>query len=174
MTNKVKTLATSVLFVTYLSTIIFANWTIEEFGMVPVGFSLSAPAGVYVAGLAFTLRDLLHETAGRWTVAIAIAAGSTLSLAIASPKLALASAAAFGFSEFADLAVYTHIRKRRWLLAVAASNMVGLIIDSMLFLWLAFGSWTFLPGQIAGKAWTTIAAIAILAIGRHISNHGRS
>lgn len=151
----------------YLSTIVAANWAVQHYGAVPVGFGLLAPAGVYFAGLAFTLRDLLHATAGRWPVIAAIAAGAGLSFAIASPQLALASAAAFGFSELADLAVYEPLHKRRWLLAVAASNAVGLAIDSALFLWLAFGSLAYLPGQIVGKAWMTAAAVALLAAGRH-------
>jgi hypothetical protein len=37
-------------------------------------------------------------------------------------------------------------------LAVAASSFVGLIADSLLFLWLAFGTLDFLAGQIVGKA----------------------
>ena len=61
---------------------------------------------------------------------------------------ALASAAAFLFSEFADLAVYTPLERSRWLTAVAVSNVVGLIADSALFLWLAFGSLDFLAGQL--------------------------
>jgi len=33
----------------------------------------------------------------------------------------------------------------------------------VLFLWLAFGGLTFLPGQLVGKAWMTVAAVALLA-----------
>jgi len=44
---------------TYILTIFAANWAITQFGLVPVGFGLLAPAGVYFAGLAFTLRDLV-------------------------------------------------------------------------------------------------------------------
>ena len=36
--------------------------------------------------------------------------------------------------------------------AVVASSFVGLVADSILFLWLAFGSLQFLAGQIVGKA----------------------
>ena len=42
----------------YIATIFAANWAIVTLGPVPVGFGLVAPAGVYFAGLAFTLRDL--------------------------------------------------------------------------------------------------------------------
>lgn len=154
--------------VAYLATIVAANWAITRYGVVPVGFGLMAPAGVYFAGLAFTLRDLLHEAAGRLVVLAAILAGAGLSFAVASPRLAVASAVAFGLSELADFVVYEPLRKRRWLLAVAASNIVGLVVDSALFLSLAFGSLAFLPGQVVGKAWMTLLAVALLAAGRRV------
>lgn len=152
----------------YLGTIVAANWAITRFGAVPVGVGLMAPAGVYFAGLAFTLRDLLHEAAGTVWAVLAIAAGAALSFVVASPALALASTAAFGLSELADLLVYAPLRKRRWMVAVAASNVVGLVVDSVLFLTLAFGSLAFLPGQLVGKGWMTLPAIALLKAGRRV------
>lgn len=149
------------LFAAYVGTIFAATWAVAAFGPIPVGFGLMAPAGVLFAGLAFTLRDLLHEAAGwKWTVA-AILAGSALSWIISGP-LALAACLAFLCSELLDLVVYV-LAERRWLVAVALSNVAGLILDSMIFLWIAFGSWAFLPGQIAGKLWMTIAAVIALA-----------
>ncbi len=153
--------------VCYIATIILANWAIQAFGSVPVGLGLSAPAGVYFAGLAFTFRDLVQEGLGRtWTV-LAIVIGAALS-ALISPQFAIASGFAFLVSELADLAVYTPLRRRDWLVAVLASNVVGLIADSALFLWLAFGSLDFLPGQIVGKAWMTVLALAVLWITRRV------
>jgi len=150
-----------ILVVAYLGTIVLANWLITRFGVVPVGFGLLAPAGVYAAGLAFTLRDLVHERFGvRWTIG-AIVGGAALSTVL-SPRLALASGTAFLLSELLDLAVYAPLRRRRWLTAVVASNLVGLTVDSMVFLWLAFGSWQFLLGQIVGKAWMTALAVVVL------------
>ena len=146
----------------YVLTIPLANWAITTFGLVPVGFGLLAPAGVYFAGLAFTLRDLTQEALGRtWTLA-AIGCGALLSLAVSDPFVAGASAVAFLVSELLDFAVYQPLRERRWLTAVAASNAVGLVVDSALFLWLAFGSLDFLAGQIVGKAWITLLAVAVL------------
>jgi uncharacterized PurR-regulated membrane protein YhhQ (DUF165 family) len=146
----------------YIGSIVAANWLITHLGLVPVGFGLLAPAGVYAAGLAFTFRDLTQETLGRWWTAGAIVAGAGLS-ALLSPQLALASGVAFLVSEGLDLAIYTPLRARgRWLGAVAASNTVGLVADSVLFLALAFGSLAFLPGQIVGKAWMTALAVTLL------------
>lgn len=146
----------------YVGTVITANWAVSRYGFVPVGFGLAAPAGVYFAGLAFTLRDLLHETLGRMIVVLAIGLGALVSFWVASPRLAVASAVAFGVSELTDLAVYEPLRKRRWLAAVAASNVAGLVVDSVLFLSLAFGSLTFLAGQVVAKAWMTALAVALI------------
>lgn len=158
-------LAAVLIAVAYVATIVAANWAVTEFGAIPVGFGLLAPAGVLFAGLAFTLRDLLHEAAGwAWTVT-AIAAGTVLSFAVTGAGLAVAAGSAFLLSELSDLAVYAPLRRHgRWLAAVALSNTVGLVVDSVLFLWLAFGSFTFLPGQIVGKAWMTLAAVVVLAV----------
>lgn len=151
--------------VLYVLSVVGANWAITRFGIVPVGFGLMAPAAVYFVGVTFTLRDLAQESLGRWAVVAAILIGAALS-ALLSPQLALASGAAFLFSEFADFFVYTPLRERHWLGAVAASNVVGLVADSVLFLWLAFGSLDYLPGQVVGKAWMTVIAVLFLAVVR--------
>ena len=75
----------------------------------------------------------------------------------------LASATAFLLSEFADFAVYTPLARRRLVLAVVASSLVGLVVDSIVFLWLAFGSLEFLAGQIVGKIWMVLLAIPFVA-----------
>ena len=152
-------------FAAYLATVVLANVAVVWWGIVPVGFGLYAPAGVYFAGLAFTLRDTTQDALGRRWVVGAILLGAALS-ALLSPALALASAAAFLVSEFADYAVYTPLRQRRWLTAVAASNVVGAVLDSVIFLWLAFGSLAFLPGQVLGKLLMTAFAVVALAVAR--------
>lgn len=151
----------------YVGTVIAANWAITNIGFVPVGFGLLAPAGVYFAGLAFTLRDLTHESLGRKWVLVAILVGAALS-AFISPTFALASGAAFLVSELADFAVYTPLREKNWLGAVALSNTVGLLFDSVLFLWLAFGSLEFIAGQVVGKTWMTGLAVLLLWGARNV------
>lgn len=149
----------------YIATIFAANWAIDAFGIVPVGFGLYAPAAVYFVGLAFTFRDLAQDSVGKRPVILAILVGAALS-ALVSPQLALASGVAFLFSELADFAVYTPLRERSWRVAVVVSNAVGIVIDSVIFLTLAFGSLDFLAGQIVGKSWMTLLAITVLSIVR--------
>lgn len=151
----------------YVGSIVAANVAITYVGMVPVAPSLLAPAGVYCAGISFTARDIVQDQLGRrWTV-LAIVLGAAIS-AFLSPSLALASGLAFLVSELADMAVYTPLRERSWLAAVALSNTVGLAIDSALFLWLAFGSLDFLAGQLVGKVEMTLLAVAVLWIWRRV------
>ena len=101
--------------------------------------------------LALVLRDLVQRRLGAKFALIAIAVGTLISALLAPPALVAASAAAFLLSELADFAIYTPLQRRRLVLAVFASSATGLVVDSIVFLQLAFGSLDYLPGQIIGK-----------------------
>lgn len=132
--------------------------------VIPVWPEISAPSGVLAIGAALVLRDLVQRRLGmKWALA-AIAAGALLSGLVAAPALVLASVAAFAVSETADLAVFTPLQRRGLVLAVAASGVVGILVDSMLFLSLAFGSLDFLRGQVIGKTWSLVAALPLIYI----------
>ena len=162
--------------VVFVATVVGANWAVVTFGVVPVGFGLMAPAGVFFAGIAFTARDVLHELSGRRLVLLGILVGALLSGFLEdATRLAIGSGVAFFLSEMADLFVYTPLRKRSWLGSVAASNSVGLTVDSVVFLAIAFGSLAFLPGQLVGKAYMTVGAIVLMGGGRAVlSRYARS
>lgn len=163
----------------FAATVPAANWLIGHVGtecipsgpcIIPVGFGLTAPSGVLVIGAAMVLRDVVHEAGGAKAAILAIAIGALLSWFMAPPALVLASVAAFALAELADLAVYAPLRQKSLGLAVLASGIVGAIIDSAVFLWLAFGSLAFIEGQILGKAWMSLAAFAVMAV-RSPSHH---
>lgn len=156
-------------FFSYLFTIYLANLLIIYIGFVPVGFGLTAPAGVYAAGLAFSLRDGLQEYGGKKHVIVAIILGSILSFFL-NAELAFASASAFLISEILDYAVYTPIKKYSIIIAVLLSNTVGAFVDSAIFLSLAFGSLDFIYGQFFGKMWITLATVMIVFVYRYIYN----
>lgn len=149
----------------FLACIVGANWALATFGLVPVGFGLMAPAGVFFAGATFGFRDAVQEVAGRfWTLGL-IGVGVGLS-ALVDPVFALASGAAFGLSELADFAVYTPLRERNWPLAVVASNFLGSLVDSAVFLLVAFGSIEFIAGQVVGKTYMTLIALPVVWLAR--------
>ena len=120
---------------------------------------MMAPSGVSMIGIALVLRDLVQRRLGRVAALMAIVAGAALSGALAPPQLVVASTTAFFLSELANFAVFTPLQKRGLVLAVLASAVVGLIADSILFLWLAFGSLEFLEGQVLGKTWMVLLAL---------------
>lgn len=127
-------------------------------------------------GLALVLRDWLHEAAGWRGSAVAAVLGAALSLLVSPPAIAVASAAALLFAEMADLAVYARLRERSRPLAVMASQIVGAVIDSALFVWIAFGSLDFSAGTtlakiyagalVAGLLWARSACLLGRAYGR--------
>jgi queuosine precursor transporter len=170
--DKRKNLEGYIFFVLFCLTIPAANWMIGHVGtacmvngpcVLPVAPGIMAPSGVLMIGAALVLRDLVQRRLGVEFGVGAIVAGALLSAGFASSSLVVASAAAFLLSEFADFAVYTPLARRRLVLAVFASSLVGLVVDSIVFLWLAFGSLAFLEGQIIGKAWMVILALPLIA-----------
>lgn len=173
MTNDARRLIEGLIFLLLFGlTIPAANFAILYLGttcvpngpcLVPVAPGLKAPSGVLMIGLALVLRDLVQRRLGVRAALIAILAGAALSAWFAPPALVLASAAAFLLSETADLAVYTPLARRRLVTAVVASSLVGLVVDSVVFLWLAFGSLEFLVGQIVGKSWMVLASVPFIA-----------
>lgn len=150
-----------------------ANWLIGNAGtvcvpngpcLIPVAPGIMAPSGVLMIGLALVLRDLVQRRLGvNWALS-AIFVGAAISAYIAPPALVIASTVAFLLSELVDLGIYTPLQKRGLVLAVAASSVVGLLVDSVIFLWLAFGSLDYLAGQVIGKAWMVLFALPIVAL----------
>jgi uncharacterized PurR-regulated membrane protein YhhQ (DUF165 family) len=158
---------------------------------IPVGFGYVAPSGVLLIGAALAARDMVQRLAGKLPVLIAIVIGIGLSYLV-NPAIATASAVAFGLGELADFAVFTPLAARahvtyvtrsynlvtghipmydkrrsvyhwRWMVAaVVASGVVGGIIDTFVFLQIAFGSTEFWQGQVIGK--TAMAALGGIII----------
>src|SRR5439155_24267961 len=66
----------------YGASVFAANWMIRSWGtavlpdgthLVPVGFGLLAPSGVYAAGITFVARDVLQRMTGRfWSVVVTV------------------------------------------------------------------------------------------------------
>lgn len=153
----------------FLATILAANYVTTEHGLIPVGFGLVATAGTYFAGLAFVLRDAVQDTLGRRWVLAAIVAGAGLSFAVSAPFIALASAIAFLVSELSDFVVYTPLRERGYVRAAVASNIVGALVDTALFLTIAgFSLSEAFAGQVVGKLTVTLAAVIAVATARGV------
>lgn len=147
----------------YLLSIVAAAAAVKYIGPVPVGFGLIAPAAAYIVGVTMVLRDLTQDQLGPWWTYGAMLVGAALSAAV-SPALAVAAFAAFAVSETIDQLVYTPLRRRGLVLAVLASNAAGIVVDTVIFLWLAFGSLEFFAGQVWAKAASTLLAVVVLKL----------
>jgi uncharacterized PurR-regulated membrane protein YhhQ (DUF165 family) len=165
-------------FLLFLGCIPLANWMIGNFGtvcvpngpcLIPVAPGLMAPSGVLTVGFALVLRDLVQRFLGRNWGLTAILLGTAFSVLVAPGALVIASGAAFVLSELADFAVYTPLQRRGLVLAVVASACAGLVVDSIIFLLLAFGSLEFLAGQVVGKAWAVLFSLPVVHAVRRLT-----
>jgi hypothetical protein len=142
----------------YLAAVVAANLIVQAFGppaTVPVAFVL--------IGATLSIRDRLHDAYGVHVVGFLILAGAILSALFGAPRIALASGVAFLVSEFADTAVYHALRRKRWYTRVNGSNVVGALVDSLVFPTIAFGGflWPIVLGQffaktIGGGVWSAV------------------
>jgi queuosine precursor transporter len=158
----------------YAALPVLANWMIGNVGtptpsgphVLPMGFGLYAPSGVLCAGAALAMRDAVQELAGKRAAIAAILLGSLISYLVASPFIAVASAAAFLLSEALDFAAYTPLRARgRIYAAVAVSNTVGLVADTAVFLLLAnLLTPALFAGQVVGKIYMTLLALIVVRV----------
>ena len=166
-----------VAFVLFILTIFMSNWALMNLGwncsqngpcVIPVWPGVWAPSGVLFAGVALVLRDVIQNLLGkRWTL-FAIFVGAVRSGANSPASLVLGSTLAFLFSELADFAVYTPLRKKSLALAILASGLVGSFVDSVIFLQMAFGSLDYILGQVIGKFWMSVLGAAILLGGHRV------
>lgn len=174
-----------VFFALFALTILAANFFIRNVGiechgdvcLIPIWPSFGigdgfAPSGVLLIGIAFTLRDLVQRRLGlRWAWG-AVLLGAVLS-ALLDPALALASGGAFLLAESLDLLVYTPLQRRNLTLAVLASNAVGFVTDSFVFLALAGIPMMFIEGQVIGKLYMTLLALPVIwYIRKRDAQHG--
>lgn len=155
----------------YIAVIVAANIATTYLGLIPAGFGLLVTAGTFAAGLALGLRDVLQDIAGvRWVLA-GIAIGAIVSAIGGDVRIALASGVAFLLGEAADLAVYTPLRRKGFRRAVIASNAVGAVVDTALFLTIAGFPFTadLVGGQLLVKAvWVTGSFLLVAEVVRRV------
>jgi uncharacterized PurR-regulated membrane protein YhhQ (DUF165 family) len=125
----------------FIVSIPLANWTLHRYGFKDVWLLGPVASGVVWVGLAFVARDVVQLTLGKLVTLAAIGVGVALSVILADPGLAKASAWAFLLSEVLDFVIYTPLARRQFVLAVVLSSVAGSFLDSALFLRIAFGSY---------------------------------
>jgi uncharacterized PurR-regulated membrane protein YhhQ (DUF165 family) len=157
--------------VLFVGTVYAANWLVNKYGPIRVWPThLYAPAGVYVVGIAFLLRDAVQRLVGQWLALLAISVGAILSVFV-SPTLALASACAFAASELLGLGIFRGLGgnvggRGRLLMAVVLASAAAAAVDSVVFLWLAFHSLALFNGQMVAKLSVVVLALPCVLFAR--------
>ncbi len=133
----------------------------------PINDWLTYGALTYPA--AFFVTDLTNRAHGpaaarravRWGFFCAVA----ISALLATPRIAVASGAAFLAAQLLDVTVFNRLRRRSWWQAPLASSLIGSALDTTVFFSVAFYGealpWvTWAYGDFAGKVGMALLMLA--------------
>jgi len=153
----------------YLVLIVLAN-IFAALWLIPLPFGLMVPAGVFFFAPLFTLRDRIQVDRGvKWVyglIAVSAVVSWVAAWAMGLPllaRVAMASVAAFLFSETLDTVIFTMLRKSFTQRALF-SNFFSSLVDSLIFIGFAFGvDWRLILGQWIVKMLIAGLIIPLLA-----------
>jgi queuosine precursor transporter len=110
--------------------------------------------GAFSYPVVFLVTDLTNRALGPQTARRVAWAGFAIavavSLALAPWRIALASGAAFLFSQLMDVALFNRWRAASWWKAPLVGSLVASVVDTAVFFFLAFSG--------TGEDWTLLAA----------------
>jgi hypothetical protein len=155
-----RSLKIAALVAVFLAAIVVANLTLTHWGP-----SAIIPNAFFLIGLDLVTRDRIADLTGtkRWQFMLPlIAVGGALSywLNRDAAQIALASVVAFSCAELGEAVFYHFLRKRPWIERAPKAATVGAVIDSLLFITIAFGfsfstSFAQFAAKVAGAVvWT--------------------
>lgn len=98
--------------------------------------------GAFSYPFAFLVTDLTNRHFGpgiaRVVVVIGFAVGVTLSIYLATPRVAAASGTAFLIGQLLDIAIFSQLRAKVWWLPPLFAPLIGSALDTLIFFSLAF------------------------------------
>ena len=116
----------------YILLILAINVAFAYTPLIPLPGGEMWPPLSLAVGFVFVVRDYAQQRVGHH-ILWAMLVGCALSWYFATPKLAVASAAAFAVGELADWAVFT-VTKRPLSQRILLSSLLGTPLDSLVFL----------------------------------------
>ncbi len=98
--------------------------------------------GAFTYPFAFLVTDLTNRFDGpkraRAVVLVGFALGLCLSAMLSPPRIAIASGTAFLIGQLLDIAVFSRLRNRFWLVPPLTASLLGSLLDTAIFFSLAF------------------------------------
>lgn len=119
--------------------------------------------------IAFLVTDVLNRrfgpSAARRVAWVGFALALTVSIWVASPRIAMASGLAYICAQLADIRVFDRLRDQRWWVAPMLSGTVGALLDTAVFFSVAFAAtgtpWvTWMLGDLAIKLVVNLTMLA--------------
>lgn len=132
-------LALSVLAMTL---VVVASNILVQYPFKPWGLEDYLTWGAFTYPIAFLVTDLTNRRYGvgvaRRLVAAGFVVAVALSAALATPRIAFASGAAFLAGQLLDVTVFNGLRRQAWWRAPLIGSLIGSALDTALFFSLAF------------------------------------
>lgn len=99
--------------------------------------------GAFTYPFAFLITDLTNRHDGpnraRLVVVVGFIVALVLSVFLATPRIAIASASAFLIGQLLDISVFSRLRaSRAWFLPPLAASLFGSLLDTLIFFTIAF------------------------------------
>lgn len=98
--------------------------------------------GAFTYPFAFLVTDLTNRYDGpnraRFVVVIGFVVALGLSFYLATPRIAIASASAFLIGQLLDIAIFSRLRNRFWIVPPLTGSLLGSLIDTLVFFTIAF------------------------------------
>jgi queuosine precursor transporter len=98
--------------------------------------------GAFTYPFAFLVTDLTNRYDGpnraRLVVVIGFVVALALSFYLATPRIAIASASAFLVGQLLDIAIFSRLRNRFWIVPPLTGSLLGSLIDTLIFFTIAF------------------------------------
>ena len=124
--------------------------------------------GAFSYPFAFLVTDLTNRHFGpriaRRVVVAGFVAGVTLSMYLATPRIAIASGSAFLFGQLLDIAVFNRLRRQSWWRAPLAGSLIGSGLDTAMFFSFAFAPFFVFLGPNDGFALETASLLGLLSL----------
>lgn len=114
--------------------------------------------GALTYPISFLVTDLTNRRYGvgtaRRLVVVGFVIAVVLSIALATPRIALASGTAFLIGQLLDVTVFNRLRRESWWQAPLAGSVVGSALDTALFFSIAFAGIPAMSGLVPFGGWT--------------------
>ncbi|THK35243.1 VUT family protein [Ensifer sp. MPMI2T] len=125
--------------------------------------------GAFSYPFAFLVTDLTNRHFGpriaRRVVVAGFIVGVTVSIYLATPRIAIASGSAFLFGQLLDISVFNRLRRQTWWQAPLAGSLVGSALDTVMFFSFAFAPFFVFLGPNDSFALEGAPLLGMLAAG---------